>query len=37
VREAPRILEAHNLVRVKAGRAGGAFVQRAVTNSMATP
>ena len=28
VREALRILEVQNLVRVKAGRAGGAFVQR---------
>ena len=35
VREALRILEVQNLVRVKAGRAGGAFVQRATTKSMA--
>ena len=36
VREALRILEVQNLVRVKAGRAGGAFVQRPSTASMAT-
>src|SRR3954454_21960766 len=36
VREALRILEVHNLVRVKAGRAGGAFVQRPTTKSMAS-
>lgn len=35
VREALRILEVQNLVRVKAGRAGGAFVQRPSTTSMA--
>lgn len=35
VREALRILEVQNLVRVKAGRAGGAFVQRPSTASMA--
>jgi DNA-binding FadR family transcriptional regulator len=35
VREALRILEVQNLVRVKAGRAGGAFVQRPTTKSMA--
>jgi DNA-binding FadR family transcriptional regulator len=35
VREALRILEVQNLVRVKAGRAGGAFVQRPTTASMA--
>jgi GntR family transcriptional regulator, transcriptional repressor for pyruvate dehydrogenase complex len=35
VREALRILEVQNLVRVKAGRAGGAFVQRPTTTSMA--
>ncbi|MCV7331256.1 FadR/GntR family transcriptional regulator [Mycobacterium cookii] len=34
VREALRILEVQNLVRVKAGRAGGAFVQRPTTKSM---
>ena len=34
-REALRILEVQNLVRVKAGRAGGAFVQRPSTASMA--
>lgn len=36
VREALRILEVQNLVRVKAGRAGGAFVQRPTSKSMAT-
>ncbi|MBJ7337522.1 MAG: FadR family transcriptional regulator [Mycolicibacterium sp.] len=36
VREALRILEVQNLVRVKAGRAGGAFVQRPTTASMAS-
>ena len=36
VREALRILEVHNLVRVRAGRAGGAFVQRPTTTSMAS-
>lgn len=36
VREALRILEVQNLVRVKAGRAGGAFVQRPSTASMAS-
>ena len=36
VREALRILEVQNLVRVKAGRAGGAFVQRPTTKSMAS-
>jgi GntR family transcriptional regulator, transcriptional repressor for pyruvate dehydrogenase complex len=35
VREALRILEVQNLVKVKAGRAGGAFVQRPSTTSMA--
>lgn len=35
VREALRILEVQNLVRVRAGRAGGAFVQRPTTTSMA--
>src|SRR6202008_4343978 len=35
VREALRILEVQNLVRVRAGRAGGAFVQRPSTKSMA--
>lgn len=35
VREALRILEVQNLVRVKAGRAGGAFVARPTTKSMA--
>jgi GntR family transcriptional regulator, transcriptional repressor for pyruvate dehydrogenase complex len=35
VREALRILEVQNLVHVKAGRAGGAFVQRPTTKSMA--
>jgi GntR family transcriptional repressor for pyruvate dehydrogenase complex len=35
VREALRILEVQNLVRVKAGRAGGAFVQRPTTTAMA--
>jgi DNA-binding FadR family transcriptional regulator len=35
VREALRILEVQNLVRVKAGRTGGAFVQRPSTKSMA--
>lgn len=36
VREALRILEVQNLVRVRAGRSGGAFVQRPTTNSMAS-
>ncbi|WP_273735376.1 FadR/GntR family transcriptional regulator [Mycolicibacterium septicum] len=36
VREALRILEVQNLVRVKAGRSGGAFVQRPGTDSMAS-
>lgn len=36
VREALRILEVQNLVRVKAGRAGGAFVQRPTTKAMAS-
>src|SRR6201997_701171 len=36
VREALRILEVQNLVRVKAGRAGGAFVQRPTSKSMAS-
>src|ERR1700737_2071133 len=36
VREALRILEVQNLVRVRAGRAGGAFVQRPSTKSMAS-
>jgi DNA-binding FadR family transcriptional regulator len=36
VREALRILEVQNLVRIKAGRAGGAFVQRPSTDSMAS-
>src|ERR1700753_3639809 len=36
VREAFRILEVQNLVRVRAGRAGGAFVQRPTTKSMAS-
>jgi GntR family transcriptional repressor for pyruvate dehydrogenase complex len=35
VREALRILEVQNLVRVRAGRAGGAFVQRPTTQSVA--
>jgi GntR family transcriptional repressor for pyruvate dehydrogenase complex len=35
VREALRILEVQNLVRVRAGRAGGAFVQRPTGKSMA--
>lgn len=35
VREALRILEVQNLVRVRAGRAGGAFVQRPTTKAMA--
>ena len=35
VREALRILEVQNLIRVKTGRAGGAFVQRPTTKSMA--
>lgn len=34
VREALRILEVQNLVRVKPGRAGGAFVQRPTATSM---
>jgi GntR family transcriptional regulator, transcriptional repressor for pyruvate dehydrogenase complex len=36
VREALRILEVQNLVRVRAGRAGGAFVQRPTPKSMAS-
>jgi DNA-binding FadR family transcriptional regulator len=36
VREALRILEVQNLVRVRAGRAGGAFVQRPTTKGMAS-
>src|ERR1700736_1625271 len=36
VREALRILEVQNLVRIKAGRAGGAFVARPTTKSMAS-
>src|SRR6202035_4040257 len=36
VREALRILEVQRLVRVRAGRAGGAFVQRPTTKSMAS-
>ena len=36
VREALRILEVQNFVRVKAGRAGGTFVQRPTTKSMAS-
>jgi GntR family transcriptional repressor for pyruvate dehydrogenase complex len=36
VREALRILEVQNLVRVRAGRAGGAFVQRLTSKSMAS-
>lgn len=36
VREALRILEVQNLVRVKVGRAGGAVVQRPTTKSMAS-
>lgn len=36
VREALRILEVQGLVRVKAGRTGGAFVQRPTTKSMAS-
>jgi GntR family transcriptional repressor for pyruvate dehydrogenase complex len=36
VREALRILEVQNLVRVKTGRAGGAYVQRPTTKSMAS-
>jgi GntR family transcriptional repressor for pyruvate dehydrogenase complex len=35
VREALRILEVQNLVRVRVGRAGGAFVQRPTSKSMA--
>ena len=35
VREALRILEVQNLIRVKTGRAGGAFVQRPTTKSVA--
>ena len=35
VREALRILEVQNLIRTKTGRAGGAFVQRPSTKSMA--
>jgi DNA-binding FadR family transcriptional regulator len=35
VREALRILEVQNLVRVRTGRAGGAFVQRPTPKSMA--
>ncbi|MDT5014779.1 MAG: hypothetical protein QOD39_939 [Mycobacterium sp.] len=36
VREALRILEVQNLVRVRAGRSGGAFVQRPTTKAMAS-
>src|ERR1700761_2356244 len=36
VREALRILEVQNLVRIRAGRAGGAFVQRPTSKSMAS-
>src|SRR5246500_5492340 len=36
VREALRILEVQNLVQARAGRAGGAFVQRPTTKSMAS-
>jgi GntR family transcriptional regulator, transcriptional repressor for pyruvate dehydrogenase complex len=36
VREALRILEVQNLIRVRAGRAGGAFVQRPTTKAMAS-
>src|SRR6202047_3078914 len=36
VREALRILEVQNLVRVRAGRGGGAFVQRPTSKSMAS-
>jgi GntR family transcriptional regulator, transcriptional repressor for pyruvate dehydrogenase complex len=36
VREALRILEVQNLVRVRAGRAGGAFVQHPTSKSMAS-
>ena len=36
VREALRILEVQNLVRVRVGRCGGAFVQRPTTKSMAS-
>src|ERR1700736_311131 len=36
VREALRIPEVQNLVRVRTGRAGGAFVQRPTTNGMAS-
>lgn len=36
VREALRILEVQNLVRVRAGRAGGAFIQKPTTKSMAS-
>jgi GntR family transcriptional regulator, transcriptional repressor for pyruvate dehydrogenase complex len=36
VREALRILEVQNLVRIRAGRSGGAFVQKPTTNSMAS-
>ncbi len=35
VREALRVLEVQNLVRIKAGRAGGAFVQRPGQDSVA--
>src|ERR1700722_13558021 len=35
-REALRILEVQTLVRVRAARAGGAFVQRPTTNGMAS-
>src|SRR5215831_19697286 len=35
VREALRILEVQGLVRIKTGRAGGAYVQRPTTKSMA--
>ena len=36
VREALRILEVQNLVRVRAGRAGGAFIQKPTSKSMAS-
>src|SRR5271166_2410301 len=36
VREALRILEVQNLVRVRTGRAGGAYIQRPTTKSMAS-
>src|ERR1700692_3902658 len=35
-REALRILEVQNLVRVRTGRAGGAYIQRPTTKSMAS-